>query len=84
MAKPDLQPLVPTCTLDHHRDVILDNLSYRLWTIDINIVQGAAKWYTFTMLVATEISEISQCLEKANKNLLRHDAKWAFKHGEYT
>ena len=36
------------------------------------------------MLVATEISEISQCLEKANKNLLRHDAKWAFKHGEYT
>ena len=67
LAKPDLQPLVPTCTLDHHRDVILDNLSYRLWTIDINIVQGAAKWYTFTMLVATEISEISQCLEKASQ-----------------
>ena len=67
LAKPDLQPLVPTCTLDHHRDVILDNLSYRLWTIDINIVQGAAKCYTFTMLVATEISEISECLEKASQ-----------------
>ena len=50
LAKPDLQLLVlaPLTTIETS---LLDNLSYRLWTLDINIVQGAAKCYTFTMLV---------------------------------